>query len=270
MSDEARIVDDSKETPATLGLFGSVKARYHKSRDEKAAGIDLTTQAELASCPLDDREIPAASDQYFSMLATLTHSLDAIAKWRSGILELTNTLQYCGDLYNTTFPPGSPLSGQVAGLIQATSNLRTAQETLLEAELSQILNDTLNPLKGQLAAINQLRSKALRVQYRYEQLQKVGAEPDGQKVLGVIGKDWTQKAQDELNVVKPAFLNEVETFRGTFESLRSQAFERIERLHQQLFERVGLVEPQVDGPKLPEAPEYADLLEVTSVYVPKV
>jgi hypothetical protein len=248
-------------------FFGSIQSSFQQSREKSEAGIDFATQTELYRYPVNDPEITKASDDYFAMLATLSHSLTNILKWRQEISALVQTMHGIATFYGTAFPPWRPMAGEVNNLHYFTTELHTAKDQYLDGELEQILQETLYLIKGKLNEINTLRSTALRLQYRVEQLEKIDMDSAGGKAIKLAGgENWLTNTRTHLATAKPEFTSAVAGFEVTFADLRKQAFDRIQKLDRQLLNRVANLDKQ---PEPTDTLEYGDLNEILSVYQPK-
>jgi hypothetical protein len=248
-------------------FLGSIQISFQQSQEKCDAGQDLAIQTEVYRHPIEDTEIKQASEDYFAMLATQTYSLNNLVKWRQEVSGLVQTLRSLATCYRTSLPPTRPMTAEITALEQQTTELHTANALFLDCELETIFQETLYVTRTKLAEINTLRSRALKLQYRVEQLEKIDMNSGMGKALKVAGgENWLANTRAELAVAKPAFLTAVPAFQGKFDSLRKQAFARVENLQKQLLQRVANLDRQS---KPSDKIEDGDLRKILAVYDPK-
>lgn len=225
---------------AQLDAFlSTIKDSWAESRAQAAAGVGLGKRTERALFPIRDPEILGASDEFFACLAVFTPVSDRLDSWQKGISALAGELGANAETWGNLFAAEPAFAAAAPAFSETAIAVARAREALSAVDLARFRAEIVAPMKGELARIDGLRSRALRLQYKVEQLEGLEADGGFKKFADKANLQCLENARAALAVAKPVFLQAVAELREKFAGGRAAALTEFEAIREGIIAGVG-------------------------------
>jgi hypothetical protein len=241
-------------------LTANVSGLWHTARERQGEGQGPLTQVERAVFPINDPEILASIDLYFGALATITPVMSQLDAWEKAIGLMVAATQSAVGVYRRALPQLGAFADSFAGTSESAAR---AHEQLSRVQLPRLKTELLLPIRAELAGLDELRSRAVRLQYKVEQFEKAELERTLPKVIGRFGPEWLQGARAELEIAKTTFVEAVKIFSPKFRERMTEIFQQLVMVRREFMGAIGSVQPQAQPPAPPV--DYGDVDDILAV-----
>jgi hypothetical protein len=245
-------------------LMEGVSGFWHTAREKQAEGRGPLTQVEEAVFVINDQEILASSELYFSALATITPVMSQLDAWEKAIGGTVGPTRSAIDVYRQALPQLGDFVDSFAG---TTESVAQAHEHLSKVQLPRLKAELLLPIKAELAGLDALRSRVVRLRYKVEQLEKAQRTGTLQKVIDGVKPEWMQSARAELEVAKPTFIEAVKVFMAKWRDRMTEILQHLVIIRREFMAAIGGLQAQPQPP-VPSV-DYGDVDAILAVLAPE-
>jgi hypothetical protein len=250
------------------GFFNSVQGAWRDARARSAEGQGPLTQVEKTVYPITDQELIDAGELYFSALGVITPVLDQLDVWTKSIAATVAPIRTSVELYRQSLSQNRHFAAAVETFSCTTTNLERAQDALVKTSVPRLKAQFFLPMKAELSNLNNLRVRAVKLCYKVEQLIKANNDPTLRKMLGKAKPEWQEKAQAELDLAKPTYIEAIHAFMPRFHQQMLDADRQLVQIKKDFFAQLGELQRQSHPQTAPI--DYTELDRILSIVRPKL
>jgi hypothetical protein len=249
------------------GFLSSVQGAWRDVKARNAEGQGALSQMERTIYPITDQELIDAGELYFSALGVITPVLDQLDVWTKSIAATVAPIRTAIELYRQSLSQNRHFAASVETFSCTATNLDRAQDALIKTVVPRLKAQYFLPMKTELSNLNQLRLRAVKLCYKVEQLIKANTDPTLKKMLGKAKPEWQEKAQAELNIAKPTYLEAIHAFMPRFHQQMLDANRQLVQIKKDFMAQLGELQRQSHPPTAPI--DYSDLDSILLIVKPK-
>jgi hypothetical protein len=232
------------------GFLASVHRIREESREMSAEGKTISKRAELAFFAIHDDDIIRSSEEFFAALAVFRPIATQISIWEKSLSAASASLSASASSYSHVLAADPRFSAGVAAFADNARAVARSVDAALAEALPRFRERRIAPVEADLDRLDGLRSRALRLRYRVEQLERLYAERAVGALLARADPRWLGRAREALAAAKPAFVEAVAAFAGPFREWRDAAYGEFRALRAAVIGGAGAL-AYAGAPELP-------------------
>jgi hypothetical protein len=250
------------------GFFNSVQGAWRDAKAKNAEGQGPLTRIERTMHPISDQDLIDAGELYFSALGMVTPVLDQLDVWTKNIAATVAPIRTAIELYRKSLSQNRHFAVSVETFSCTATNLDRAQDALIKTSVPRLKAEYFLPIKAELNNLNTLRLRAVKLCYKVEQLINANSDPTLKKMLGKAKPEWQEKAQAELDIAKPTFIEAIHAFMPRFHQQMLDADRQLVQIKKDFLAQLGELQRHSQPPAAPI--DYSDLDGILSIVRPKL
>lgn len=202
---------------------------WGQTRDHVTGGKSVKEASENLIRPLADLEMCEKNELYFKMDNSLHKLISLHETIKKHHASVCDNLRAFGAGYTARFQSNDRLKAEAIHMKEAADKVDTAKNDLVSGRLDAFVREKLVPMIDELKLVNIKRTKATKLQYKFEQLQKLYEDERATKLLSAERTgSWVEKTRAELDLVKPEFLTSINQFAVRFQALKMQMWSMLQ------------------------------------------
>lgn len=196
---------------------------WGQTRDHVTGGKSVKEASENLIRPLKDLEMCEKNELYFKMDNALQKMISLHETIKKNHATVCNDLRAFGAAYTARFQGNDRLKAEAVHMKEAADKIDTAKNDLVAGRLDAFMREKVIPMIDEIKLVNIKRTKATKLQYKYEQLQKLYEDETATKLLSAERTGgWVEKTKAELDMAKPDFFSAISQFATKFHGVRMQ------------------------------------------------